>query len=184
MSELRHKFLMAQESEVLPLTEKALPECLEMIRLAGHFFDMTGFITKDGTFYMADCLSSKETLDKYGIGFIYDVEEYLKTLQTVKTVKAKIFVPSHAEATDDITALADYNILKVGEISDRIIDICAAPINFEGILQKLFFAYSLKMTFEQYALVGSTVRSYLAYLKEMGRIEAEFKDNMLLWKAV
>ena len=38
------------------------------------------------------------------------------------------------------------------------------------------------MDFEQYVLVGSTVRSYLAWLKDNGRIEAVFEKNMLLWK--
>lgn len=184
MSELRHKFLMAQESDVLPLTEAALPDGFEIIPLSGHFFDMVGFKTPDGTVYLADCLSSRETLDKYGIGFIYDIGAYIKTLEDVKGISGKCFVPSHAEPTADISELADYNIRKVNEIADRIVGICSEPLCFEVILQKLFYEYSLKMTFEQYALVGSTVRSYLSYLKENGRLEAVFEDNMLLWKAV
>ena len=34
------------------------------------------------------------------------------------------------------------------------------------------------------ALVGSTVRSFLSWLKGEGRLAAEFADNMLLWRAV
>ena len=44
--------------------------------------------------------------------------------------------------------------------------------------------YELKMDFQQYALVGSTVRSYLSWLKETGRLEAFFENEMLLWKRV
>ena len=33
-------------------------------------------------------------------------------------------------------------------------------------------------------LVGSTVRSYLAYLLDQGRIAAAFDDNRLLWHAL
>ena len=40
------------------------------------------------------------------------------------------------------------------------------------------------MTFEQHALVGSTIRSYLAWLKDAGRLRAEFSDNTLSWSAV
>lgn len=50
------------------------------------------------------------------------------------------------------------------------------------ILQKLFTDYSLTMNFEQYVLVGSTVRSYLAWLNDTNRINACFENNMLLWK--
>lgn len=37
------------------------------------------------------------------------------------------------------------------------------------------------MSFEQYVLVGSTVRSYLSWLKDGGRLNAVFEKNMLLW---
>ena len=40
------------------------------------------------------------------------------------------------------------------------------------------------MDFAQYVLVGSTVRSYLSWLKDTGRLTVEFSDGMLLWKAV
>ena len=48
--------------------------------------------------------------------------------------------------------------------------------------RKLFDAYGLAMTFEQYVLVGSTVRSYLAWLKDTGRVAARFEKNLLLWE--
>ena len=179
--DLRHKFLMAQESDAQELTREALPEGFEIIPLPGHFFDMVGFRTPDDVVYLADCLSSRETLDKYQIAFIYDVAACLKTLEMVKTLTAKLFVPAHAEAAEDISALAQYNIDKVREIADRIVGLCKEPLCFEVILQKLFDEYGLAMNFEQYVLVGSTVRSYLSWLKDTGRLSAGFEDNMLLW---
>ncbi|MBE6037941.1 MAG: MBL fold metallo-hydrolase [Anaerofustis stercorihominis] len=183
VSELRHKFLMAQPSVSEYLMEDVLPDGMEKIPLPGHFFDMVGFRTKDDVVYLADCLSSKETLSKYRIGFIYDIGAYLDTLEKVKSMKAKLFVPSHAEPVEDITELAQYNIDVVNEIADKIVELCAEPMCFECLLQKLFSVYELNMNFEQYALVGSTVRSYLSWLKENRRINAFFEDNMLLWQS-
>ena len=40
------------------------------------------------------------------------------------------------------------------------------------------------MDFAQYVLVGSTVRSYLSWLKDTGRLTVEFGDGELLWKAI
>lgn len=97
---------------------------------------------------------------------------------------AKMYVPAHAEVTDSITELAQYNIDTVLEIADKIISLCKTPLNFESILQKLFDHYDLNMTFEQYVLVGSTVRSYLTWLRESGRLNARFEDNLLLWEQV
>ncbi len=182
--ELRHKFLMAQESDAQKLTQESLPEGFEIIPLPGHFFDMVGFRTPDDVVYLADCLSSRETLDKYQIGFIYDVAAYLKTLEMVKSLRAKMFVPAHVAASEDVTELAQYNIDKVMEIADEITGICREPLCFEEILQKLFADYGLTMNFEQYVLVGSTVRSYLAWLKDTGKITVQFKNNTLLWASL
>ena len=118
------------------------------------------------------------------VGFIYDVAAYIKTLEMVKQLEAKVFVPSHAEATENIAPLAQLNIDKVNEIAEKITDICAEPLCFEQILQKAFSVYDLRMNFEQYVLVGSTVRSYLAWLKDTNRIKAGFENNMLVWERV
>lgn len=182
--DLKHKFLMAQESNAEYLTEAALPDGFQLIPLPGHFFDMVGFRNTDNVVYLADCLSSKETLEKYQIGFIYDVAAYLDTLEMVKKLEAKIFVPAHAEATENIAPLAQLNIDKVNEIAEKITTLCVTPFCFEQILKKLFSKYDLQMNFEQYVLVGSTVRSYLSWLKDTGRISAGFENNMLLWERI
>ncbi len=182
MKELRHKFLLAQESDAAYLSAEVLPTGVEAINLPGHSFEMVGFRTDDDVVYLADCLSSKETLDKYRIGFIYDVGAYLQTLEMVKTMKAKLFIPSHAAAVEDITELAQYNIDVVMEIAEAIVRFCGDPRTFEEILQQLFEEYSLTMTYEQHVLVGSTVRSYLAWLKESGRLEVGFENNRQVWK--
>ena len=180
--ELRHKFLLAQESDAEYLTEECLPEGVAAIPLKGHFFDMIGFRDSDDVVYLADCLSSEETLEKYGISFIYDVAAYLDTLEQVKTMEANMFIPAHARETDNIAPLAQINIDKVHEVAEHILSVCEEPLCFEHILQKMFAAYGLSMNFEQYALVGSTVRSYLAWLKDDGRLTVEFDNNMLLWR--
>ena len=182
--DLRHKFLMAQESDARELTQESVPDGFEIIPLPGHFFDMVGFRTPDNVVYLADCLSSKETLEKYQIGFIYDVAAYLKTLESVKTMQAAMFIPAHAAACEEIAGLAQYNIDKVLEIAEKIVSVCDTPLCFEDILKNLFDAYGLSMNIEQYVLVGSTVRSYLAWLKDTGRLTCLFDRNRMLWQKV
>lgn len=184
MKALRHKFLLAQESNAQPLTPEHLPAGFELIPLPGHFFDMVGLRTPDDVVFLADCLSSQATLDKYQISYVYDVAAYLDTLEHVKEMQATLFVPAHADATEDIAPLAQYNIDKVNEIAGHILDFCAAPHTFEEVLQHLFTSYDLAMTFEQYALVGSTVRNYLSWLLDSERLSATFTDNRLLCQRV
>lgn len=182
--ELRHKFLMAQPCEVTPFTDGDFPKEVEILPLPGHFFDMVGFRLPDGTAFIADCLSSPEALEKYQISFLYDVVGYLDTLDKVAAMDAEMFVPSHAAPTADIAPLCRQNGDKVREIAARIVSLCAVPMTFEELLKKLFDDYALTMTYEQYVLIGSTVRSYLAYLKDSGALEGSIEGNKLLWKAI
>lgn len=176
---LRHKFLMAQESDVLPLTDAHFPKELEIIPLPGHSFDMIGIRTPDDVVFLADCLSSSQTLEKYAVSFLYDVDAYLKTLDAVKEMHAACFVPSHAEAGAEMTALARLNQEKVQEIIGVILEIAQTPATFETILAQVFAHYALTMTAEQHALVGSTLRSYLSYLKDQEKIEVQFVENRM-----
>ena len=69
--DLRHKFLMAQESSVTDFSDESFPKEIEVIPLPGHFFDMVGFRMPDGVVFLADCISSRETLDKYAVCLLY-----------------------------------------------------------------------------------------------------------------
>ncbi len=82
---------------------------------------MIGIRTPDGVAFIADCLNSKETLDKYKFSFIYDVDTYLHTLEQVGKMQAKMFVPVYAKSTEDIKHLVEYNISKVYENAEFLI---------------------------------------------------------------
>ena len=184
LSDLKHKFLLAQESECLPLTDDVLPDGMKIIPLPGHCFDMVGFLTKDGTAYIADSVSSEGTLEKYGIGYLWDPCTTLETLEYLKTVSADRFVPSHAPVTENIAVLADINIRAIGCVMEKIVAFCEGGVVFETLLKKGFDEYSLAMNPVQYALIGSTLRSYLSVLYTRGKVAFEFSDNEMVWKTV
>ena len=136
--ELKHKFLMAQESQVLPLTSESLPASINMLDLPGHCFEMVGFKTSDGTAYIADSVSSAETLEKYGIGYLWNPDVALKTLSSLQSLRAERFVPSHAPVLENIQGIIELNIKAISEVKRKILEICSAPITFEMLLKQIF----------------------------------------------
>jgi glyoxylase-like metal-dependent hydrolase (beta-lactamase superfamily II) len=178
---LRNKFLMAEPSVAADITEMPLPEGMEVIPLKGHFFGMIGIKTPDDVWFMADCVSSERILEKYHVAFIYDVAEYLKTLDYIEALEGRLFIPAHTEPAEDMRHLAAANRAKVLEIIAGIKGICKSPATFEGILKQLFDSYGLAMDFNQYVLAGSTVRSYLSYMLDNHMLAAEFTGNQLFW---
>lgn len=181
--ELKNKFLLAKES-VVKIIENNLPEGLEYINLKGHFFDMIGIKTSDNIVFLADSLFSEETITKYHLFFIYDVRKYLNTLEQLKELKAELYIPSHVEATKNINELIEINKNKIYEIIEMIYNECEKEVTFEEILKNVFDKYNLVMNINQYVLIGSTIKSYLSYLKDENRITYEFIDNKMIWKQV
>ena len=86
--DLKNKFLLAKESVITDINNN-LPEGLEYFSLKGHFFDMIGIKTDDDVYFLADSLVSEETIMKYHLFFLYDIREYLKTLDFISNLDGK-----------------------------------------------------------------------------------------------
>ena len=184
--QLRNKFLMAEPSPVTPVEEADLQALggLEVLQLGGHSMDMIGIRTPDNVVFLADCVFSEEITQKYHVNFQYDIAKALQTLDYIETLEADWFVPAHAAPCKDVKPLAAANRAKMQEIADLLLDLCKGGACFEDILAKVFTHYGLEMNIGQHALVGSTTRSYLAYLADAGRLTLEIADNHLIFRAV
>lgn len=182
--ELRNKFLMAAPSTCSFTDDPDFPKEFEIIPLKGHFFDMIGIKTPDNIIFLADSVFGEDTVEKYHIFFIYDVKEYLNTLDKIDNLDADFFIPSHAPVYEDISPLTKINREKIFEIAEKIKEICKEPIIFEDILQQIFKSFNLTMDINQYVLVGSTIRSFLSYLKDENQISFEISDSKVFWKTI
>ena len=181
---LRHKFLMAEPCQVNDIENFTLPSGMEVFSLKGHFFDMIGVKTPDKVSFLADSIFSEAVLKKYPMAFVYDIAEFIKTLDFIETLDAEMFIPAHTDTLRDIKPLVDINRKMVFEIINCIKNICKKPSHFEAILKEIFDKYDMELNFSQYALAGSTVRSYLSYLLDNNILAAEFQNNYLLWKLI
>lgn len=182
--DLKHKFLLADPCPVQKLTADCLPAGWQMLDLPGHSYEMTGFLTPDGTAFVGDAVSAPETIEKYGVCFLRDVGQSLDSLEKLKTVQAETFVPAHVAPMREIAPVADYNRDAILGVIDCILRHSAAPITQEELLKCVFDDYNMVMTAQNYALTGSTLRSYLSWLRDNGRVDVSFAENRMYWQAV
>lgn len=182
--ELRNKFLLAPPSVVEELTEEILPEGMRMLRIDGHSFSMAAFGTEDGIWFVADGVTGESIIKKYHISFLYDVEEFLYSLDKLEALEGRLFIPSHGEIYTEMGPVVETNRNKVREIEDALREICKEEIGTEEIIRRIFDRYGLRMDENQYALVGATLRSYLSWMKERGEVKTFFRGNRLYWHSV
>lgn len=186
VKELRNKFFCAKESVVTKTIEfhEIVSGFLEVIPLKGHFFNMIGIKTEDHICFLADSLFGKNIIDKYGLPYIYDIKEFIKTLQTIAKMDCKYFVPSHGTVVTSIDELVSINLKVVERTENFLLELLKREMSFEVILQEFCNKNSIKLNPGQYALVGSTIKSFLSYMAEDNLIEYFFENNMMLWKSL
>ncbi len=183
---LRNKFLLAQESvvtDIIPSSGPILATGLLAVPLPGHYFAMVGVKTPDDVFFVADGVFPAAILEKYHLAFLYDLQGQLETLEMLMSASARLFVPGHGKPGENIAPLAEINLRKIEEIRGFLTGALEKPLIFEEILALVCFRFSLSLDANQYVLVGSTVRSYLAYLAAKDRLAVSFNAGKMYWQA-
>ena len=165
--------------EIYALDE--IPEGVEFFHLPGHHYGMIGIRTSDDVYFVADTLGSIDLVERAHILLIYDVKGYLESLDFVKSLEGKIVVPSHSEVSTHITPVVEYNRSNIFDIIDILLDYLKEEHNCTECTSYIFDYFKLKITYNKYMLILSTIRSYLSYLSNSKRIRNYFKDNRLVF---
>lgn len=168
------------QKEIYSLEE--IPEDLRSFKLPGHHYGMIGIRTKDGVYFIADTLGSSELIDKQHILLIYDVKGYIDSLDYVLKLDGNILVPSHSYVTTSIKELVEFNKNKIYEIMNVILLYLGDYHTIEDVVSHIFYHYELKITYNKYLLITSTMKSYVSYLSNQGKLTKCFKDNKLYFK--
>ena len=185
--ELENKFMLAEKSEAEQITTENIPAGLSFDVFPGQAFDQIAIFCDDGTIFTGDILCGKSTIEKYHIFFIRDALEYEQSCRKIAQTDAKVWCAAHYPPIYDkneLCELCEFNIVKMKEILELIKSVCHEAKCFESVLKEVLDAFGLELSFNQYAIAGSTIRGFLAYLHDIGEIETEFCDNFLLWKTV
>jgi glyoxylase-like metal-dependent hydrolase (beta-lactamase superfamily II) len=185
VKELNSKFYEARPSKVTNLIEAdtaTIAGDLEVISLPGHFFGMIGILTPDRVLFLGDCMFGEKVLEKYKIPFIYDVAGYRETIGKVQKIEADHYIVSHGDPQTDIGAMAEVNLALVDEVEAFLLETLERELTDEEAVKAVCDHYQITLDYGQYALVGTTVRSFLAYLYNASKLSYEFRENRLYWK--
>jgi glyoxylase-like metal-dependent hydrolase (beta-lactamase superfamily II) len=184
--ELQTKFLMAKPCRVdetlEPGTLTLQDVTLSIVPLAGHSPNQVG-VAVDKILFCADALFSKGAIEKYKMFVVYDVKNFLQTLDLLERSKYDFFLPSHGDLTGDITELLNLNRRVVENVSNEILKLLKTPRTFDELLTKLLNGFNIEVkNLVQYVLYRSTVHAYLSYLSDEGYVERDLVASSLLWR--
>lgn len=191
--EMRGAFYEAQNSHVTRVLrgheEIALGALrVRVIPLPGHYLEPAGFLVQDtdagkSVFFLGDALFGRKNMGRHWIPYIYDIDDFKKSLETIAGTKSDLFLPSHGDLTASVDEVIELDLLAIMETEEAIVSILRQACGAEELLKKIADMNGISMVIGQCVLIGSTVRAYITSLYKAGRIFPLMRDNRLLWQA-
>lgn len=182
INEIMNNYFYATPTECMDIARATLPEGIELVELNGHSLSQIGVRTLDDVLFVGDAVVSRETLDKHPLTYVYDPGTQLETLEKLKTIKAALYIPYHAQPVKKIKSLCDYNKKCMEENIALIREICEEPRHLDEIISMFYNRRGLKLSLYKYAVEGGIVKTYLTYLYNQGELVVANEDNYLKWK--
>ena len=181
VDKLRIPFFQVEPVEAEVITKDNLPEGFEVIDLPGHSFEMIGVRTPDDVLFLADSLISELTWENYKLPFFYDVDKQLETLEMLKTVKARLYVPSHCSPMEDISGLIQYNIDKLREKRQMVFELCQSQ-SFEGLFELVVKDQEIDMRMSKYSMYAVMIRNLLQSLINAGKVYTAYENGRVIYR--
>jgi len=183
---LHNKRLMAEPSVVtdyITAEGEILDTGLEAFSLPGHSVELIGVMTPDQVFFPGDALMEKRTIKKYHLLYIYSIRQQLETLERLSKIRAELYKPSHGDGHENLDELVRVNREEIQKACSIIRTCCQEALLTEEVLQRICGFYQLKPDPMEYALLLSTVRSYLSHLYDQGELECRLNDGAMVWQS-
>ena len=158
---------------------------ISFINLPGHYFEMVGILCEDNNkkvLFASDGIFGRKNIGKYWIPFLYDVKEFKNSLDTISSLNADCCIPGHGEPTSQIEETVELNKIAIISNEQCILEALKYKEQTqEDILKYVADKNEINLHIAQYMLIGCTIKAYLTFLYNEGKISYHIKENKMYW---
>lgn len=158
---------------------------LSFINLPGHYFEMIGILCENDNkkiLFASDGIFGRKNIGKYWIPFLYDVKEFKNSLDTISSLNADFCIPGHGEPTSQIEETVELNKIAIISNEQCILEALKYKEQTqEDILKYVADKNEINLHIAQYMLIGCTIKAYLTFLYNEGKISYHIKENKMYW---
>ena len=160
---------------------------LTFMSLPGHSFDMLGVIVTDKKnekfLFAGDAFFGSLHMMRYWIPYIYDIKKFKETVEILDKTNMNWYIPSHGQPVTRISETVELNLIAL--LSTEYCITAAlkkhGKLSCESLLKIVADMNNISLKMAQYSLILCTIKSYLAYMQETGKIDFCIEENNLLW---
>ena len=166
-----------------PISESpAEKDGIEIIDVPGHSPEMVGFKTPDEVWFLGDSYLGLGYLKNHRFGYMYRVDEFLRTLEKISELKGCAFIPGHGRMEENVSETIEANRRNIREQLEVIEAVCERPAGFDEITGVMSREYRLPEDVGFYAMQSTNIRSMLSYLEDRGRVGRIYQDGIVKWQ--
>ncbi|MHA1208555.1 MAG: hypothetical protein ACTSSA_03580 [Candidatus Freyarchaeota archaeon] len=181
--ELRYKFVMGKACRVDRIVEEGPFEVgsipLEIVSLPGHSPQQIGVIA-EGVMFCADSVFPTDVLEKHGILFLHNLGDFRKSLEKLPGTSRDHFLPSHGELTNrkELGRMVQANLSSTERVEEIILESLDSPQPVDRLIAMVLNRHGMRIeSYSDYHMFSPTIKAYLTYLQEAGRIEFRVEGN-------
>ena len=156
----------------------------EIINLSGHSEGSIGILTEDKVLFVGDLFVGDYILKKFDLLLLYDVKEYLNSVNKIKDIDFEYMVLGHDKtiySKIDSQVVINKHINVVNKYVNQVKDLLKSPMNIDYILKNIIINNNLTCNYAEYYYFRSSVVSIISYLCDLDEIDYNIELGEMLY---
>lgn len=187
---LRGKFLLAEPSPVDEVIQPGPLEvdgvAIEAVPLPGHSPGQMAYRV-DGVFFTGDALIAAEALQKYYTPYCVDLDETIRSLNTLAAFQADVYVPGHGPLVEGTAGMAEAvaaHRRRLEELRSRVLSCLATPLTADEVVAAVLAGVGERVPDGTgFVLARAVILACLVSLERAGQVEERIEGNLWRWRA-
>jgi glyoxylase-like metal-dependent hydrolase (beta-lactamase superfamily II) len=157
----------------------------KILHTPGHSTAHICIITPDDAAYLGDALISYEVMNGAKMPYALMLKEDLESKNKLYNLKCSKYIVAHKGIYDDIKELITDNISFYKHRSEKVYEVIKGTMRIEDIFKTVVENFNIHInSIYKYNVIDRSLKSYIEYLNEEGKIEAGIYDGFLKYSRV
>lgn len=156
----------------------------EIIKLSGHTEGSIGVLTDDKILFVGDLFVGSQMLKKFDLLLLYDVKEYLNSVNKIKSIDFEYMVLGHDKEIHskiDSQVVINNHISAVNNYVNQVKDLLKSPMTIDNILKNIIINNNLSCNYIEYHYFRSSIVSIISYLCDLDQIDYNIELGEVLY---
>lgn len=157
---------------------------IEIIKLRGHSEGSIGILTQDKVLFVGDLFVGSHILNKFELLLLYDVKEYLNSIDKVENMDFEYMILGHGKEVYsklDSQSVIDAHRNTINKYVNKVKDLLKSPTTIDNILKNIIINNNLSCNYTEYHFFRSSIVSIISYLCDLNQVDYSIQLGEMLY---